>query len=272
MTIRAGEKEKVVRFARFRLSGQPRYGLVEGDQVRLIEGEPFGSWKATESSQPMESVELLPPTAPSKILAVGRNYRSHLGGRDEPKVPELFYKAPSALLPNGGTILIPKGTQDLHFEGEMVLVVGRRARDVSESEAGDYLLGVTCGNDISARDWQKGDLQWWRAKGSDTFAPCGPLIASGLNYNDLALELRVNGEVKQSQRTSDLIFPAARIVSWISQHVTLEPGDLIYTGTPGTTSPLQPGDVVEVELEGVGVLRNTVAASTKDGSTSEARD
>lgn len=255
------EGRKVVHYARFRVGGESRYGVVEGDRVRVISGEPFGDWEATGETYPLEGVELLVPTVPSKILAVGINYRSHLGSRPEPKVPELFYKAPSALLPNGGTIVIPEGTEGIHFEGEMVLVVGRRATKIPESAARDYLLGVTCGNDISARDWQKGDLQWWRAKGSDTFAPCGPFIASGLDYDDLAIELRVNGMVKQSQRTSDLIFPAARIVSWVSRHVTLEPGDLIYTGTPGTTSALQPGDVVEVELEGVGVLRNTVAAS-----------
>jgi 2-keto-4-pentenoate hydratase/2-oxohepta-3-ene-1,7-dioic acid hydratase in catechol pathway len=120
---------------------------------------------------------------------------------------------------------------------------------------------VTCGNDVSARDWQKGDLQWWRAKGSDTFGPCGPYIVSGLNYDDLLLTLRLNGEVKQKQRTSDLIHGVAAIVSWISRHVTLEPGDLIYTGTPGETTAMKPGDVVEVELEGVGVLRNGVEAA-----------
>ncbi len=251
----------MVKYARFRAGGETAYGIVEGDRVRTIAGDPFGDGKPTDATHPLDAVELLVPTSPTKILAVGANYRSHLGTRAEPKEPQLFFKPPSALLPMGGTIVIPPGTEEVHFEGEMVLVVGRRAKDVPESEGLNYLLGVTCGNDVSARDWQRGDLQWWRAKGSDTFAPCGPFIASGLNYDDLAIQLRLNGEVKQTQRTSDLIFPVARIVSWVSRHVTLEPGDLIYTGTPGTTSALQPGDVVEVELEGVGILRNTVAAS-----------
>jgi 2-keto-4-pentenoate hydratase/2-oxohepta-3-ene-1,7-dioic acid hydratase in catechol pathway len=156
--------------------------------------------------------------------------------------------------------VLPGETDNVHYEGEMVVVVGKRARNVSADEAAGHVLGVTCGNDVSARDWQKNDLQWWRAKGSDTFGPCGPYLVAGLDYDDLRIELRVNGEVKQTQRTSDLIHNVAQIISWISRSVTLEPGDLIYTGTPGQTSPLKPGDVVEVELEGVGILRNRVAA------------
>jgi len=142
----------------------------------------------------------------------------------------------------------------------MVIVIGKRASKVSVEKAGDYVLGVTCGNDVSARDWQKGDVQWWRAKGTDTFGPCGPFVATGINYDDLLLVTRVNGEVRQKQRTKDLIHGVAAIVSFASMHVTLEPGDLIYTGTPGKTQEIRPGDVVEVEIEGVGTLRNPVKA------------
>jgi 2-keto-4-pentenoate hydratase/2-oxohepta-3-ene-1,7-dioic acid hydratase in catechol pathway len=255
------KNESMVRYARYRAAGKVAYGIVEGDRVRAIAGDLFGSWEPTETTHALDQVELLVPSAAPKVLAVGINYRSHLGTRAVPEVPAIFLKATSSLLAHDGTIVIPGGTSDVHYEGEMVVVMGRRTKDVSESEARDHILGVTCGNDVSARDWQKNDLQWWRAKGSDTFGPCGPFIASGLNYDDLAIALRLNGEVKQSQRTSDLIFPVAEIVSWISRHVTLEPGDLIYTGTPGTTSPLEPGDVVEVELEGVGILRSTVKDS-----------
>ena len=159
--------------------------------------------------------------------------------------------------------VIPKTTDNVHYEAEMVIVVGKRAKDVPVDKALDYVLGVTCGNDVSARDWQRDDVQWWRAKGSDTFGPCGPYIAAGLDYDDLLLQLRVNGEVKQSQRTSELVHGVPEIVSWISQHATLEPGDLIYTGTPGSTSAFKPGDVVEVELEGVGILRNNIVAAPK---------
>ena len=143
---------------------------------------------------------------------------------------------------------------------EMVIVIGREAKNVSESEAASFVFGVTAGNDLSERDWQSEDLQWFRAKGSDTFGPVGPAIARGLDHNDLLLQTRVNGEVRQSERTGDLLFDVEAIVSYVSRYVTLLPGDIIFTGTPGSTQALEPGDVVEVELEGVGVLRNPVVA------------
>jgi 2-keto-4-pentenoate hydratase/2-oxohepta-3-ene-1,7-dioic acid hydratase in catechol pathway len=205
-------------------------------------------------------VKLLVPTVPTKVLAVGLNYRSHLGGRPMPDAPAIFLKPPSCLVPTGADIVLPADTTDVHYEGEMVVVIGKRARNVTAGDALGYVLGVTCGNDVSARQWQKNDLQWWRAKGSDTFGPCGPYIATDLDYDNLALALRVGGTVKQAQRTSDLIHGVGAIVSYISRYMTLEPGDLIYTGTPGQTTALAPGDVVEVELEGVGILRNRVVA------------
>jgi 2-keto-4-pentenoate hydratase/2-oxohepta-3-ene-1,7-dioic acid hydratase in catechol pathway len=255
-----GEKE-VVKYARFQVGKKAAYGIVEGDRVRELSGDLFGKWSKTDKTYALADVKLLVPTRPSKVLALAGNYKSHLEKMPAPKMPEIFFKVPSALLPTGGQIVIPKGTGDVHYEGEMVVVIGKRAKNVPENRALAYVLGVTCGNDVSARDWQKNDRQWWRAKGSDTFGPCGPFIASGLDYDNLQLQLRLNGQVKQNTRTSDLIHPVARIVSWISRHVTLEPGDLIFTGTPGATSAIKPGDVVEVELEGVGVLKNTVAAA-----------
>ncbi len=204
-------------------------------------------------------MDLLVPCQPSKVLAVGLNYKSHLGDRPTPRVPEIFFKVPSCLVRHGGTIVLPAGSNDVHYEAEMVLVIGKRARDVPVEDAMRYVLGVTCGNDVSARDWQEDDLQWWRAKGHDTFGPVGPIIVSGIDYDNLQLRLRLNGEVKQEGNTSDLLYGVPQIVSWASQHVTLEPGDLIFTGTPGATSVLKSGDIVEVELEGVGTLRNCVA-------------
>ena len=248
-------------YARFQHGPDTAYGIVEGDRVRRLAGDLFGTWKITDESYPLADVTLLVPSVPSKVLAVGLNYRSHLDGRPTPAVPEIFLKPPSCLVPTEAEIVLPKGSSDVHYEGEMVVVIGKRARNVAAGAALGHVFGVTCGNDVSARDWQKNDLQWWRAKGADTFGPCGPFIASGLDYDNLQLRLRVNGEVKQEQRTSDLIHNVAAIVSWISRFVTLEPGDLIYTGTPGKTFPLKPGDVVEVELEGVGVLKNRVAGS-----------
>jgi len=256
----AAEKE-VTKYARFRVDQKVSYGIVEGDRVRELSGDLFGKWSKTDKTYPLTEVKLLVPTRPSKMLALAGNYKSHLEGQPEPKNPEIFFKVPSCLIPTDARIVIPKGTNEVHAEGEMVVVIGRRAKNVPPDKAMEYVFGVTCGNDVSARDWQKNDRQWWRAKGSDSFGPCGPFVVSGLNYDNLQLELRLNGQVKQKQRTSDLIHNVAQIVSWISRHVTLEPGDLIFTGTPGTTPAIKPGDVVEVELEGVGVLRNTVGAA-----------
>jgi len=255
----AADQEKTM-YCRFQKGDTVAYGLVEGNRVRVLEGDLFGDRKPTDRTYALEEVKLLVPTRPTKVLAVAGNYRSHLGDKPAPDHPELFFKVPSCLIAQGETIVIPKGTNDVHYEGELVIVIGKRATDVPVDKALDYVLGVTCGNDVSARDWQKNDVQWWRAKGSDTFGPCGPVVVSGIDYNDLLLTLRLNGEVKQQQRTSDMVHDVADIVSFASRHVTLEPGDLIYTGTPGKTSPIKPGDVVEVDLEKVGVLRNPVAA------------
>jgi 2-keto-4-pentenoate hydratase/2-oxohepta-3-ene-1,7-dioic acid hydratase in catechol pathway len=153
----------------------------------------------------------------------------------------------------------------VHYEAELVIVIGRRARNVSEAEAKDYILGVACGNDVSARDWQDNDVQWWRAKGSDTFGPVGPYIVSGVNYDDLRLQLRLNGKTVQDERTSQFIHSVPAQVSFISRHVTLEPGDLIFTGTPGRTAAIKPGDEVVVELEHAGTLVNKVTAAPSAG-------
>jgi 2-keto-4-pentenoate hydratase/2-oxohepta-3-ene-1,7-dioic acid hydratase in catechol pathway len=190
---------------------------------------------------------------------VGLNYKSHLGERPAAKYPGLFAKYPTSIIPHGDTIRIPQDANNVHYEGEMVLVIGKRASRVSKEEAKSYVFGVTVGNDVSERDWQRDDLQWFRAKAADTFGPLGPVLVTGLNYDDLLLQTRLNGAVVQSQRTRDLIFDVASIVSYVSQYVTLMPGDVIFTGTPGTTRQMKPGDTVEVELEGVGVLRNPVA-------------
>jgi 2-keto-4-pentenoate hydratase/2-oxohepta-3-ene-1,7-dioic acid hydratase in catechol pathway len=258
----AAEK-KAAKYVRFQAGKTIAYGIVEGDRVRQIEGDLFRRWKPTEKTHALSEVKLLVPSRPGKVLALAGNYKSHLGEKTAPGNPELFFKVPSCLIAQGESIVIPPGTAKVDDLGEMVIVIGRRAKNVVPGEAMKYVLGVTCGNDVSARDWQKSDVQWWRAKGSDTFGPCGPWIVSGIDYGNLLLTVRVNGQVKQQQRTSDLIFGVAEIVSFASGHVTLEPGDLIYTGTPGTTTQIKPGDVVEVDLEGVGVLKNPVAAEPK---------
>jgi len=254
---------QVRKFVRFQAGDVEAYGLLEGERVRRISGDLFGKWNLSQETHELSRVKLLVPCRPSKVLALARNYQSHLGQVSPPKNPEFFFKPPSCLVADGEPIIIPPGTHDVHYEAEMVIVIGKRAKDVPVERAGEYVLGVTCGNDVSARDWQKGDIQWWRAKGADTFGPCGPVIVSGLDYDNLPMQLRLNGKVELTTNTNEMIFDVAAAVSFASRHVTLEPGDLIYTGTAGQTSAIKPGDVVEVEIEGVGVLRNPVKAAAR---------
>jgi 2-keto-4-pentenoate hydratase/2-oxohepta-3-ene-1,7-dioic acid hydratase in catechol pathway len=242
----------MTQYVRYQWESTTAYGILDGPAVREIRGDLFGPRAETGITHPLAAVKLLFPCRPSKILAVGRNYKSHLGDRQAPARPEMFYKPVSALQNPGDPIVIPPEAANVHFEGELVIVVG----------PGASIFGVTCGNDVSERDWQNGpqkDLQWWRAKGADTFAPLGPVISTGLDYGNLMLETRLNGETVQKQSTADLTFDCAAIVNWVSRWVTLVSGDVIYTGTPGSTRAMRPGDVVEVEIEGVGVLRNPVA-------------
>jgi 2-keto-4-pentenoate hydratase/2-oxohepta-3-ene-1,7-dioic acid hydratase in catechol pathway len=258
VTGAAAAEQDVVKYARFQVGDTVAYGIVEGDTVRQIAGSLFGDWKATDKTFALSEVKLLVPSEPTKVLACAGNYKSHMGDQAAHPYPEIFFKVPSCLIAPGEPVVIPRGTDDVHYEAELVIVIKKRARSVSAADAPDYVLGVTCGNDISARDWQKNDVQWWRAKGSDTFGPCGPCIVSGIDYDNLLLQMRQNGQVRQSERTSNMEHGVAAVVSWASRHVTLEPGDLIFTGTPGKTAAIHPGDVLEVELEGVGVLKNPV--------------
>ncbi|MFH1737921.1 MAG: fumarylacetoacetate hydrolase family protein [bacterium] len=251
-------QSNVKRYVRFQKGRQAVYGLLEGETIHELSGSIFEKAEKTGKSFSLREVKLLAPCEPTKVLAVGGNYSSHLGDNPPYEKPELFFMVPSAVLEPEGKIVIPEGTQDCHYEGELVVVIGKKAKNISVEEAKDYVFGVTCGNDVSARDWQKNDMQWWRAKGSDTFAGLGPAIAVGVNYDDLLLTTRLNGEVKQQQRTSDFIFNVHAVVSFVSQFITLLPGDVIYTGTPGHTSAMKSGDVVEVEIEGIGILRNQV--------------
>ncbi len=248
-------------YVRYTIDSTTSYGVLDGDAVREIRGGLFGDRAETGVRHARADVKLLCPCEPGKILAVGLNYKSHLGGRPQPDRPEIFYKPVTALLNPGEPIRIPRDATDVHYEGELVAVLGKPARNVTPEQAKDAIFGVTCGNDVSERNWQHGpgkDLQWWRAKGSDTFAPFGPAIATGIDYSHVLLQTRLNGEVVQSQYTSDLIFDCAAIVSWVSNWVTLLPGDIIYTGTPGSTRRLAAGDTIEVEIESIGRLANPV--------------
>ncbi len=262
----AGDEAAGTRYARFRAGDREAYGIVEGERVREIDGDLFDEHRPTDRTHALADVELLVPTEPKQVFALAGNYLSHMKGDAVPekfKIPQPFLKTIGSLAPHGHPVVIPHDASDnVHYEAELVIVIGRKARDVAEEKALDYVFGVTAGNDVSERFWQNDpehrDVQWWRAKGADTFGPCGPFIVRGVDYDDLLLELRLNGEVKQRERTSGMIHGVAATVSFMSRYVTLYPGDLIFTGTPGTTGPMHDGDVVEVELEGVGVLRNPV--------------
>lgn len=247
------------RFARCEVGGLASWALVDGDHLRLLAGDaPFGDFQTTEHVVPRSEARLLAPAAPTKILAVGLNYRSHLQGRPAPERPELFLKPPSALVGPDEPIVLPPDAEDAHFEGELVVVIGRRCRHVTPEEALDHVFGYTVGNDVSERKWQAGDRQWWRAKGCDTFAPVGPWIVQGLDVRSLGLTSRINGEIAQEAPFSDLIFDVPTVVSFASRYLTLEPGDLVFTGTPGHTRAMRSGDVVEIEVAGIGTLSNPV--------------
>lgn len=246
----------MIRTIRFSLDGAPTWGETDGETVRILEGS-IGSLQQTGRTVPFEGLSLLAPATPGKILAVGLNYRSHLQGRSAPARPELFYKPPSALVGPAAPILLPPDATDAHFEGELVVVMGKQARNVTPDEALPRVFGYTAGNDVSERQWQAGDRQWWRAKGCDTFAPLGPWIVPSL-APDAVIRTRAGGEVMQEAPLSDLIFDVAQVVSFASRYLTLEPGDLIFTGTPGHTRAMRPGETIEVEVTGLGTLRNPV--------------
>jgi 2-keto-4-pentenoate hydratase/2-oxohepta-3-ene-1,7-dioic acid hydratase in catechol pathway len=250
----------IVKYVRYSAGATTSYGILEGDTIRELRGDLFTTRTPTGRTVKLADVKLLAPCVPSKVIAVGLNYRSHIGTRAPAEYPGLFAKYPTSIIATGEDIVIPPDAKNVHYEGELVVVIGKQAKNVSRDAAKSYIFGVTAGNDVSERDWQTADLQWFRAKATDTFAPLGPAIVTGLNYNDLLLQTRLNGEVVQSERTKDLIFDVDTIVSYVSRYITLVPGDVIYTGTPQTTKPFKAGDTIEVEIEGVGVLRNRATA------------
>ena len=249
-----------MRIVRAEVDGRVIWGQVKGDLVEVTAGmlgEPTGkAW-------PLEEVRLLAPAEPSKIVCVGRNYLDHIRemGNDTldlPTEPGIFLKGPNALAEPGGTVSYPDWTENFHYEGELALVIGRLASHLTPENALEYLAGYTCANDLTARDRQKGDLQWFRAKAADRFCPLGPWLETELDPADLRVQTRLNGQVVQDSRTSNMIFPVVEILVYVSRYVTLEVGDVVLTGTPEGVGPVQPGDTVEVEVQGVGVLRTVI--------------
>lgn len=242
----------------------PRFGFIEGANFHpLNEGQWFDEFDLPRSQDciPLEKVNLLAPVIPSKIVCVGRNYREHAAelGNEMPAEPLLFLKAPSAVVGPGETIELPAQSRQVEHEGELGIVIGRKARRLSQDEDPlSFVLGYTCVNDVTARDLQRKDVQFTRGKSFDTFCPVGPFIVTDLDPRDLEVCTRVNGEARQRARTSSMAFSVPFLITYIAEIMTLNPGDLIATGTPAGVSQLKPGDKVEVEVEGVGILENRV--------------
>jgi len=252
-----------MRLCRLVADGRPRWGSTEGDEVRLFDAAPWVGGRPDGTALPFASAALLPPCEPTKVVCVGLNYRAHAAemGKELPAEPLIFLKAPSALLAPGGDVVLPRQSQRVEHEGELALVIGRRARHVPVSRALEHVLGYSCADDVTARDIQRREKVYARAKGFDTFCPVGPWLETDVpDPQGLALALRVNGEVRQRGSTGDMIFTVAELTAFISSVMTLEPGDLILTGTPPGVGPLGPGDTVEVEIAGIGTLRHGVAS------------
>jgi 2-keto-4-pentenoate hydratase/2-oxohepta-3-ene-1,7-dioic acid hydratase in catechol pathway len=253
-----------MRLIKLRSAGETRWALFEDDGLYWLEGDPFGEWAQGTEVVSLAGVRFLTPCTPTKIVAVGLNYLSHAEevGASVPREPLFFLKPPSAVLAHGERIVYPAGlSKRVDYEGELAVVIGRRAKGVSPDEALEHVLGYTCANDVTARDLQGRDDQWTRAKGFDTFCPLGPIISTGLEPDDLTIRTRLNGVVRQQDSTRKMIFSVEELISHISAVMTLEAGDVILTGTPAGVGELKPGDRVEVEIEGIGTLANSVVSS-----------
>lgn len=251
-----------VKIIRFQTPAGPEFGIVEGETVYRALGHYEAGFRREALIGELSALTLLSPCRPTKILALGRNYAAHAAERgvEVPSQPLIFLKPPSAVIGSGEPIVYPSQSAQVEHEAELAVVIGRRASRVAAVDAWDYVLGYTCGNDVTARDLQRSDGQWSRAKGFDTFAPLGPWIITNLDPADLVVTCRVNGQVKQQASTIDMVFGIPHIIEFITAAMTLEPGDVILTGTPEGISPIQAGDQVEVDVEGIGVLRNPVIA------------
>ncbi len=259
-----------MRIARFSVGDQVAFGVVEdsaadGDGELLVAplaGHPFGPLEPTDVRIPLADVRLLAPVLPSKLIGVGRNYADHARelGNEIPPDPLLFLKPSTSVVGPGDAIVYPRQSNDVQHEAELAVVIGRLCRDVPRERVADVILGYTCGNDVTARDLQKTDDQWARAKGFDSFSPLGPWIETDLDPDDVAITCTVGGELRQAGRTAQMVHDVTRLVSYISEAFTLLPGDVILTGTPAGVAPLTVGDEVSVSVEGIGTLTNRVVA------------
>lgn len=252
---------EVKHFVRYQHNGEVRYGQKLGDSIQPLSGDLF----AQPTAQPVadgdpiaiSQVELLLPTEAQKVFAVGMNFASHLASASEAP-PPLFLKLPTSLIASGKTVQLPPDANNVHFEGELVLVIGKKAKNLTEAQAKSAIFGVTAGNDLTERNWQGSDLQWMRAKASDGFAPLATTITTGVDYNNVLLTTTLNGKVVQQENTRHMIHKPAKVVSYLSQYFTLMPGDLVFMGTPGRTQSLSDGDTVSVRIEGVATVENVI--------------
>jgi 2-keto-4-pentenoate hydratase/2-oxohepta-3-ene-1,7-dioic acid hydratase in catechol pathway len=259
-----------MKLARFSVDGWESYGVVEGDRVRVIQGDIFGEHRFTQASYPLDRVKLLPPTRPTAYWAVGLNYPAHIAHQEQALDADRIQRDASAFRPwqkgvnciigHNDTVVLPRESDYVHYEGELVIVIGRPARRISREEAPNFILGYTCANDISGEGTWSKDLSNWRRKSCDTFGPVGPWVETDItDPHSLEIITRLNGRENDRGSTSGMVYDCFDTVSGISQFVTLRPGDLILTGAPGAVEQLHPGDVVEVEIPGIGILRNPVA-------------
>ncbi len=251
-----------MKIVRIRSGDDITYGLADNDGVTVYMGSPFVAWEATETVVPWDAVQLLAPVLPTKVVCVGKNYADHaeeMGG-ELPEIPKIFMKPATSVVGPNARVVYPPQSKEVHHEAELAVVIGKLARHVKAEDASQHILGYTAGNDVTARDLQRADGgHWTRAKGFDTFCPLGPAIETELDpLERLAVIAKVNGEVRQAGFTSDMVFGVAELLEFISSVMTLLPGDVIMTGTPSGVGPVQPGDVMEVEVDGVGVLINPV--------------
>ena len=240
----------------------PHYGWILENKVGPVEGDIFGEYRRLEAVTALADVTLLAPALPTKIICVGRNYPEHAKEQkaEVSKVPLIFMKPPSAIINPGDPIILPPQSQQVEHEAELVVVIGKRGRNIITEQARDYVFGYTAGNDVTARDLQKSDGQWTRAKGFDTFCPFGPWIDTDFDPSDAIITCKVNGQPRQMGSTRDMVFNVNVLIAFISSVMTLEAGDIIFTGTPAGVGPLIAGDKVEVEIEGLGKLANPVVA------------
>ncbi len=249
-----------MKLVRFEAEGRPRWGILAGNEIAELEGDCYGPLTTFQGRHVLSQVRLLAPCSPGKIVAVGLNYRDHAAelGLVVPAEPVIFLKPPTTLIGPDEVIEYPVMSTRVDYEAELGVVIRNRIKNVDPAQAGDHILGYTCANDVTARDLQKKDGQWTRAKSFDTFCPTGPWIETDLDPGDLLIESYLNRRRCQSSRTSQFIFPVNVVVSFISRIMTLEPGDLIITGTPAGIGPMQPGDEIEIRIEGIGSLRNSI--------------